>query len=918
MSSDPQQPQPPHPAHDQQQPPTLPKRSSLEKIRSKVKHIFSHKDQSPHSVTDKLGALSTESAAADNAIFSPTHATNKAPAATSQSRTRSHSHSHSHSVSSHSHSHSQPTSQPNTSPAAHSPPSQQSSAANMSAQSQHAQPAQTASPLQQQQQRRRLVAQNVNHVNQNQPQPQPQPPAQAQAAPPYQASPVQMIANHHYATQHLTQQQLASNHANGHQHQHLHEQHQHQSHSRSRSPPQHSGYQPQQQHQAAAVHNASLYAVQNNPKVQNRLQALSNYSAQQSQGAKTNFRRSMGDVMNQKPSDNSSRLGLKHRQFNNGKPLQSGLPAPHHSPNRGKNDKASQRRMVNASNIYAKRYSMTASLKDIEQVRQQQKQEARERQRLEMIETQKQIEETNRNQPYNAAKINSPPQPHQQPHKMVYAQQAQQQQQQKQQQQQQQTYYQGPSDDLKSPENSLKENEVVNGNGMASNNGNGNGKASMNVSAGRMSTSMKKRKPKKKITYKLNGEKFVIYDYYKPTKILGKGAYAVVIEATDSRTNQVVAIKKNKGVFSALSDAKRILREIKLMMHFRHENVMPLISVIPPDDHEREDFEEVYLIMPRMETTLSRVIRSKQALSEKHKQYFIFQLLRGLKYIHSAGVIHRDLKPENILINGSDCKLKITDFGLARGVLKGNEESKLTEYVVTRWYRAPEIMCSSRQYDELVDVWSVGCILAELYLRKPFFPGSNHIEQLKLIFHFLGTPSNLDWIKTPDAKRWVSGIEANPGQPFEQLFATASEAARKLLKAMLSMDPNQRISVQGCLQSEWLADLYNATLQAHIKKIREIRKTKAHSQGPHVVDADNDVNIHELKDKEEDSEEQQEEELDRCTETFDLSGEFESKINTLFGVRHLMYEELVNFHRNRHKKFNANYNVNRAEVQYKK
>ena len=129
---------------------------------------------------------------------------------------------------------------------------------------------------------------------------------------------------------------------------------------------------------------------------------------------------------------------------------------------------------------------------------------------------------------------------------------------------------------------------------------------------------------------------------------------------------------------------------------------MPLVSVIPPDAHEREDFEEVYLIMPRMETTLSRVIRSKQTLSEKHKQYFIFQLLRGLKYIHSAGVIHRDLKPENILINGSDCKLKITDFGLARGVVKEHDASKLTEYVVTRWYRAPEIMCSSRQYEKEV------------------------------------------------------------------------------------------------------------------------------------------------------------------------------------------------------------------------
>merc|ERR1719189_1690608 len=111
----------------------------------------------------------------------------------------------------------------------------------------------------------------------------------------------------------------------------------------------------------------------------------------------------------------------------------------------------------------------------------------------------------------------------------------------------------------------------------------------------------KQRKFKKKITYKLNGEKFVIYDNYKPIKILGKGSYAVVIECIDQRTNQSVAIKKNKGVFSSLSDAKRIFREMKLMMHFHHENVMPLISVIPPDEHEREDFEEVYLLMPRME-----------------------------------------------------------------------------------------------------------------------------------------------------------------------------------------------------------------------------------------------------------------------------------------------------------------------------
>merc|ERR1719242_422923 len=373
----------------------------------------------------------------------------------------------------------------------------------------------------------------------------------------------------------------------------------------------------------------------------------------------------------------------------------------------------------------------------------------------------------------------------------------------------------------------------------------------------------RKRKPKKKITYKLNGEKFVIFDYYKPTKILGKGAYAVVIGATDARNEQTVAIKKNKGVFSALSDAKRILREIKLMMHFRHENVMPLVSVIPPDPHEREDFEEVYLVLPKMETTLAKIIRSKQQLSEKHKQYFVFQLLRGLKYIHSAGVIHRDLKPENILINGSDCKLKITDFGLARGVVKEQDGSKLTEYVVTRWYRAPEIMCSSRQYDEKVDVWSVGCIMAELYLRKPFFPGSNHIEQLKLIFHYLGTPSTLDWIKTPDAKRWITNMDKKPGQDFMTLFPSATAPARQLLHALLEMDPFRRISVEQCLQSDWISHLYVATKRSRNKRRREKNLP--------------------------------EEPMDVCAEKFDLSGEFEAKINTLFGVRHLMYEELINF-----------------------
>merc|ERR1712137_913664 len=142
-----------------------------------------------------------------------------------------------------------------------------------------------------------------------------------------------------------------------------------------------------------------------------------------------------------------------------------------------------------------------------------------------------------------------------------------------------------------------------------------------------------------------------------------------------------------------------------------------------------------------MEADLHRIVRSSQPLSDEHFQFFIWQILKGLKYMHSANVIHRDLKPGNILVN-SDCDLKICDFGLARARFSDSEwVCPMTEYVCTRWYRAPEVLCSWADYSGAIDVWSIGCILVEMLIRRPLFCGRNTQHQLDLIINHLGTPN---------------------------------------------------------------------------------------------------------------------------------------------------------------------------------
>jgi len=238
--------------------------------------------------------------------------------------------------------------------------------------------------------------------------------------------------------------------------------------------------------------------------------------------------------------------------------------------------------------------------------------------------------------------------------------------------------------------------------------------------------------------------------------------------------------------------------------------VIRIIDIIPPPP-TAEEFDDVYIVQDLMETDLHRIIYSKQPLTIDHIQYFVYQILRGLKYIHSANVLHRDLKPSNLLLK-SNCDLKICDFGLARGV-EDEQTGGLTEYVVTRWYRAPEIMLACQEYTSAIDMWSVGCIFAELLARTPLFPGEDYIAQLRLICDKLGRPAeeDLDFVTSERARRFMKSLPNKPATPFSEMFTLHpnESEAMDLLQQMLEIHPKKRITIEKALAHPFLETLHS-------------------------------------------------------------------------------------------------------------
>ena len=314
---------------------------------------------------------------------------------------------------------------------------------------------------------------------------------------------------------------------------------------------------------------------------------------------------------------------------------------------------------------------------------------------------------------------------------------------------------------------------------------------------------------------------FKVRPRYIPEKIIGYGAYGIVVQARDTEKELPVAIKRLNKI-EDIVDVKRNLREIKLMRILKHDSILDLKKIIHIQENPNE-LGEIYIITELMETDLHRILKSEQQLTPDHAQYFLYYLLRALKFIHSANIVHRDIKPSNILVN-ADCTIKICDFGLSRQIDSGLED--LTEYVVTRYYRAPEIMLSSHMYTKSVDIWSAGCTFAEILGRKVLFPGGNYIKQIDLIIKMLGTPSeeDMEFIANSHAKRFLQSLPFHPKMNLREAIApAASQEAFDLIGKMLEFNPKNRITVEEALRHPYLADFHDSDDEPASEEIPEFQ-----------------------------------------------------------------------------------------------
>lgn len=315
--------------------------------------------------------------------------------------------------------------------------------------------------------------------------------------------------------------------------------------------------------------------------------------------------------------------------------------------------------------------------------------------------------------------------------------------------------------------------------------------------------------------FEIGDSTFTVLKRYQNLKPIGSGAQGIVCAAYDSVLERHVAIKKLSRPFQNQTHAKRAYRELVLMKCVNHKNIIGLLNVFTPQK-SLEEFQDLYIVMELMDANLCQVIQME--LDHERMSYLLYQMLCGIKHLHSAGIIHRDLKPSNIVVK-SDCTLKILDFGLAR---TAGTSFMMTPYVVTRYYRAPEVILGMG-YKENVDIWSVGCILGEMIKGGVLFPGSDHIDQWNKVIEQLGTPCP-EFMKKlqPTVRTYVENRPKYAGYSFEKLFPDVlfpadsehnklkASQARDLLSKMLVIDASKRISVDDALLHPYINVWYDS------------------------------------------------------------------------------------------------------------
>lgn len=300
-----------------------------------------------------------------------------------------------------------------------------------------------------------------------------------------------------------------------------------------------------------------------------------------------------------------------------------------------------------------------------------------------------------------------------------------------------------------------------------------------------------------------------VLKFFEVRKKLGQGAYGVVWRCLDRQTGGEIALKKIFDAFQNSTDAQRTYREIILLQQLAgQEHIVHLHKVLGATNNR-----DIYLVFEFVQADLHGVIRIG-ALSDLHRQSITHQTTKALKYLHSAALVHRDLKPSNILID-DHCHVKLADFGLARcvgeaGVIRaqrdGTEGGPMTDYVATRWYRAPEILLGSSSYTRGVDMWSLGCIFGEVLSGKPTFPGASTMNQLDRILELTDKPSleDIQAMQSPFAATMLEALPLTPPRPLQDIFPTCGLEALHLLRGLLQFNPQQRLSAEKALEHPYL------------------------------------------------------------------------------------------------------------------